>query len=289
MIGSFRKLKFLLNRKTLSKIYTVFIRPHFEYACEVWDGCSIEQADKLERLQLEAARIVTGLPRYASSQSLYFETGWELLSERRRVRKLMLFHKIHKGLAPSFLHDLLPPMGENRTSYKLRNCKDYSTPRTRLRHSTLSFFPSTINLWNKIPLETRDSDSVNSFRSGIHIKQKCAPVYFSYGKRKLNILHTRLRHISSTLNYDLFRINVKNDACCQCGNKCENVFHYFLECPRYNVQRAQMLKSIDYVVHQRAPIDINLILNGSAGLSLIENQNVFKCLHLYICNTKRFL
>ena len=75
MIGSFRKLKFLLNRTTLSKIYTVFIRPHFEYACEVWDGCSIEQSTKPEKLQLAAARIVTGLPRYASSRSLYFETG----------------------------------------------------------------------------------------------------------------------------------------------------------------------------------------------------------------------
>jgi hypothetical protein len=42
--------------------------------------------DKLEKLQLEAARIVTGLPAYASRDSLYLETGWEKLIDRRNMR-----------------------------------------------------------------------------------------------------------------------------------------------------------------------------------------------------------
>ena len=82
-------------------IYKVFIRPHFEYACEVWDGCTIQQSDTLEKLQLEAARIVTGLPSYVSRSALYFETGWEPLAERRRKRKLCLFYKMYHGLAAS--------------------------------------------------------------------------------------------------------------------------------------------------------------------------------------------
>jgi len=36
-----------------------------EYACEVWDGCTLFDGDKLEKPQLEAARIITGLPIYA--------------------------------------------------------------------------------------------------------------------------------------------------------------------------------------------------------------------------------
>jgi hypothetical protein len=35
-----------------------------EYGCEVWNGCGVELTDKLEKL--EVARIVTGLPAYAS-------------------------------------------------------------------------------------------------------------------------------------------------------------------------------------------------------------------------------
>jgi hypothetical protein len=33
-----------------------------EYGCELWDDCCIRDTQKLECLQLEAARIVTGLP-----------------------------------------------------------------------------------------------------------------------------------------------------------------------------------------------------------------------------------
>jgi len=63
----------------------------FGYACELWDNCGIGNSQKLEQLQLEAARIVTGLPTFTKTEILYRETGWELLSVRRRRRKLQLF------------------------------------------------------------------------------------------------------------------------------------------------------------------------------------------------------
>ena len=74
-----RKLKFILKREILEKIYLTFIRPLLEYSCEVWDNCSQTDNDRLEKLQLEAARIVTGLTAYSSRDSSYQETGWEKL------------------------------------------------------------------------------------------------------------------------------------------------------------------------------------------------------------------
>ena len=47
---------------------------------ELWDGCCLRDADMLEQLQFEAARIISGLPKFASKESLYFETGWETLN-----------------------------------------------------------------------------------------------------------------------------------------------------------------------------------------------------------------
>jgi hypothetical protein len=88
-----RKIKFILNRNNLSKIYVPYILPLLEYACELWDECCPRNADKLDQLQLEAARIITGLPKFASKESLYFETGWETLSCRARRRKLTYFIK----------------------------------------------------------------------------------------------------------------------------------------------------------------------------------------------------
>ena len=92
-----RKLKYCLNRNYLEKIYLTFVRSVLEYASEVWDNCGQINSDKLEKVQLEVARfhgIVTGLPPFASINSIYIKTGWEKLKTRREVRKLALFYKI---------------------------------------------------------------------------------------------------------------------------------------------------------------------------------------------------
>ena len=39
--------------------------------------CGQINADRLEKVQFEAARIVTGLPSFASINSIYIETGWK--------------------------------------------------------------------------------------------------------------------------------------------------------------------------------------------------------------------
>jgi hypothetical protein len=85
-----RKLKYRLKRDYLEKIYLVFIRPILEYASEVWDNCGQTNCNRLEKIQIEAARIVTGISIYASFDSIYQETRWETLSTRRKVKKLLL-------------------------------------------------------------------------------------------------------------------------------------------------------------------------------------------------------
>jgi hypothetical protein len=80
------KKNIILKREILEKIYLSFIRPLLEYSCEVWDNCSQTDNDRLEKLQLEAARIAPGLTAFSSRDSVYKETGWEKLSSRRNAK-----------------------------------------------------------------------------------------------------------------------------------------------------------------------------------------------------------
>ena len=59
-IGIMRKLIYVFSRRALNQIYISFDRPVLEYSSVVWDGCTVEQQTSLEKLQNEAARIVTG-------------------------------------------------------------------------------------------------------------------------------------------------------------------------------------------------------------------------------------
>jgi hypothetical protein len=53
-------------------------------------------------LQLRAESILT------SHDSLYEETKWEKLKDRRNNHKLVLFHKMNYNKTPQYLADLIP-------------------------------------------------------------------------------------------------------------------------------------------------------------------------------------
>ena len=56
-----------------------------EYGSVVLDVCSSTDANRLEQIQLNAEQIVTDLPVIASLHSLYYETSWETLVDRRKL------------------------------------------------------------------------------------------------------------------------------------------------------------------------------------------------------------
>jgi hypothetical protein len=213
-----RKLKYVLNRHYLARIYLIFIRPMLEYACELWDGCCQQDCDNLEKLQLEAARILTGLPLFASRESIYSETGWELLSDTRRVRRFSLFYSIHNQSAPEHPCDLMPLRVGSISQYDLRNSNNYVIPNCRLKMTKQSFFPSTTRDWNNLNPEIRNSDNINIFKRKKKILLKKVLFYFGWGDRKLNIFHSRLRNMCSSLNADLHLVNLKPNPACICDN-----------------------------------------------------------------------
>ena len=83
ILGIMRRLKFTLIRVALKKIYFSHVLPILEYSSVVWDGCSLQDSNALERLQKEAARIITGLTRSVYLDNLYRECCWLTLAERR--------------------------------------------------------------------------------------------------------------------------------------------------------------------------------------------------------------
>lgn len=81
------------NLNLLKALTLTFVRPFFEYATIFWDGCSSADNEKVENVQLHAARIVKGLPIMAFTESLNFETGSKSLAKRRGENaKLMTMH-----------------------------------------------------------------------------------------------------------------------------------------------------------------------------------------------------
>ena len=125
-----------------------------EYADVVWDNCTQYEADELEKIQIEAARIVTGATRLVSLNLLYCETGWNTLSCRRNKHKIIMFHKIYTGLSPPYLSALLPSTVGANVSYNLRNPNNLHTVQCHSQLYYNSFLPSAIRTWNGLQEDT---------------------------------------------------------------------------------------------------------------------------------------
>ena len=201
-----RKLKYRLKRDYLEKIYLVFIRPILEYASEIWDNYGQTNCNHLEKIQVEAARIVTGLSIYASFDSIYKETWWETLSTRRKVKKnLLLFYKIVNKEAPDYLYELVPPLVAANVNYNLRNRHNIHVPFNRLTVYQNSYFPCTIQAWNSLDLTIRNLPTFSSFKlklQQIFYTKRRNPQYYYIGDRFLSVLHSRMRNKCSALNAD---------------------------------------------------------------------------------------
>ena len=111
-------MQYSLQRTTLEIIYFSYIRPLFEYGSVVWDGCSETNEQALEKVQLAAARVVTGALKSTPIEKIYEETGWETLAKRREHQKLVLLYKIFNRLTPDYLYNVLPKTPE-QTAYNM--------------------------------------------------------------------------------------------------------------------------------------------------------------------------
>jgi hypothetical protein len=89
-----RKLKFVLDCKSLVIIYTPFIRPILEFADVVWGNAFQYELKILDKIQNECARIVSGATMLVSIKNLKSEISRETLEQRRQSHRHILFYKI---------------------------------------------------------------------------------------------------------------------------------------------------------------------------------------------------
>jgi hypothetical protein len=78
----------------------MFVRPIIEYCNTIDDSCTQVDSNKLEALQFDAARTVTGAKRGTSHQLLIIELGWQTLSHRRCISKSCKMYQIVNKSAP---------------------------------------------------------------------------------------------------------------------------------------------------------------------------------------------
>ena len=151
-------LKFQLDRQSLQTMYFSFIRPLLEYGDIIWDNCCNYEKFEIEKMQIEAGRIITGVTKSCSKSKIQEETVWDSLETRRYKHRMVTFFKMVKRYAPSYLQFIVPPTVHQVSQRNLRNNQNLTVPRARTNLYNDSFITSY--LWNLLPLEAKNCNSL---------------------------------------------------------------------------------------------------------------------------------
>ena len=118
-IGALKRLRPFISEDTAILRYRAsLIEPYFDNCCPVWDDLSNELADKLQKLQNRAVRVITKSDYYYSVTALRGKLGLDNLCTRRKKQKLKLMFKTLNAQSPEYLKGLFKPFS---TDYGLRN------------------------------------------------------------------------------------------------------------------------------------------------------------------------
>ena len=97
----------------------------------------------------------------------------------------------------------------------------------------------------------------------------CPPLYFSFGTKYDNRLHTQIRTGTIPLNAYLFQNQKTTSPACPCGYSNENVTHFLLHCSLYNTIRETCFGQISELLHidfsnLSSAIQLDLLINGTS-------------------------
>ena len=185
------------------------------------------------------------------------------------------------GLTPVYLNRLVPPKENERHSHNTRQSDNIMQIKCRTTCYKNSFLPSTIQLWNDLPVDIKNNPSISNLKRHLNRNINTPPPYYYSGNRRAQVLHTRLRLKCSALNEHLYSKNIIESPLCTCGT-IEDTKHYLFDCPRYITIRDKYFSVLTF------DLNTSLLLNGDPSLHRNQNCQIFKAVHKFIIKSKRF-
>ena len=81
------------------------VHPHLDYCSVVWQECSKELRQMLERVQNSGTRLILSKAPRTPSEDLRQELGWTTLEKRREVLRMKIMHQCVNRQVPSCIHE----------------------------------------------------------------------------------------------------------------------------------------------------------------------------------------
>ena len=216
-----------------------------------------------------------GAWRGTNRSKIYEKLGWESLSDRRKIHRLIQMYKIVNKLTPSYLRDKLPPPGRPFDAEPSYTFLEY---RTRTNRFMKSFFPDTIKQWSIVITDFNDMPTLPSFKSHLHTfyrpdLRRIFGVHDPDGLKYLFQLRLGLSPLRSHKKRHNF-LDTPTDTCLPKTGR-ETTEHFLFKYPFYSSKRITLAENVVPLLppYNLAFLqnDIKLYLYGSDKLPETDN------------------
>ena len=161
-IGGLRQIRDFITQETAVTVYNSLIQPWFDYCDVVWDKLPATSAERLQKLQNRAARVITKQGYEIRSKDIRRSLNWDDLAQRRYKHKATMMFKVLNDGSPSCLKDLFTPKSLKYSLRQRENQLFLVKPRTE--YLKRAFVYDGAKLWNKLPRSMRLQSKLSTFK-----------------------------------------------------------------------------------------------------------------------------
>ena len=153
-----------LNKEMFMCLYKALVRPHLEYATQVWAPMYKKDSVTLENMQRRATRMVNSLKGLPYEERLK-KIGLPSLEYRRLRADVIEVYKIMNQIDRVSINKFFTIADETTTR---RNSLKLYKKRSRLNVRANVFSNRVVNAWNALPNDVVLAPSLNSFKSRLN-------------------------------------------------------------------------------------------------------------------------
>ena len=163
-IGCIRKYLTMEATKTLVH---AFVMSQLDYANSLLYGLPKHMIQKLQYIQNNAARIITRTQRREHITPILKRLHWLPVEQRIKHKILSIVYKALHGLTPNYLAELIHTYQPNRTLRSEQESLLWPGQRTHSHYGERTFTYAAANLWNNLPKDIRQKDTLQSFQKNL--------------------------------------------------------------------------------------------------------------------------
>jgi hypothetical protein len=154
------------DRHVFVRLYIQYVRPHLEFAVPAWSPWLESDKEVLEKVQMRAVKMVSGL-QATTYEARLKELGLTTLEERRHQADMVQTYKIVTGKDMVKSETWFTSVTESgRPTRSAADPLNLRPQTSRLEIRRQFFSQRVIENWNKIPASLKQAKNVKCFKNG---------------------------------------------------------------------------------------------------------------------------